>query len=65
MTRFCGEAILLPLKLLSETALKEKKFPDIWKLPNVGPVHKKEEKICYKTIVLSAYFLLSAKYLKE
>ena len=39
-----GESIALPLKLLFETALKEKKFPDIWKLANVVPVHKKEEK---------------------
>ena len=39
-----SESIALPLKLLFETALKEKKFPDIWKLANVVPVHKKEEK---------------------
>ena len=30
--------------LLSETALKEKKIPDIWEKANVFPVHKKEEK---------------------
>ena len=36
--------IALTLKLLFETKLKEKKFPDIWKLANVVPVHKKEEK---------------------
>ena len=44
MIQICGESIALPLKLLFETALKEKKFPDIWKLANVVPVHKKEEK---------------------
>ena len=39
------ENLLLCLysKLLFEIALKEKKFPDIWKLGNVVPVHKKEE----------------------
>ena len=31
------------LKLLFEAKLKEKKFPDIRKLANVVPVHKKEE----------------------
>ena len=36
--------IALTLKLLFETKLKEKKFPDIWKLANVVPIHKKEEK---------------------
>ena len=44
MIQICGESIALPLKLLFETALKEKKFPDIWKLANAVPVHKKEEK---------------------
>ena len=44
MIQICGESIAFPLKLLFETALKEKKFPDIWKLANVVPVHKKEEK---------------------
>ena len=28
------------------TALKEKKFLDIWKLANVVPVRRKEEEIC-------------------
>ena len=44
MIQICGESIALPLKLIFETALKEKKFPDIWKIANVVPVHKKEEK---------------------
>ena len=48
MMQICGEPVALPLKLLFETALKEKKFPDIWKLANVFPVHKKEEKNLFK-----------------
>ena len=48
MIQICGEYIALPLKLLSETALKEKKFADMWKLANVVPVHKKEEKSLLK-----------------
>ena len=46
MIQICGGSIALPLKLLCETALKEKTFPDIWKLANIVPVHKKEEKKC-------------------
>ena len=46
MIQICGGSIALPLKLLFETALKEKTFPDIWKLANIVPVHKKEEKKC-------------------
>ena len=44
MIQICGESVALLLKILSEKALKEKKFPDIWKLGHVVPVHKKEEK---------------------
>ena len=59
MIQICGESIALPLKLLFETALKEKKFPDIWKLANMVPVHKKEEKTLlqnYCPISLSPIF---------
>ena len=42
--QICDESIALPLKLLFERALKEKKFPDIWKLVNVVPVYRKEDK---------------------
>ena len=47
-----SESIALPLKLLFEIALKEKKFPDIWKIANAVPVQ-------------TVYLLSSAKYLKE
>ena len=55
----------LSLMLAFETllALKEKKFPDIWKKANVVPVNKKENNLL-KTIVLLSYSLFSAKYLK-
>ena len=42
--KFVANLLLLLLKLLFETALKEKKFPDICKLVNVIPIHNKEEK---------------------
>ena len=44
--KFVANLLLLLLKLLFETALKEKKFPDMCKLVNVIPVHNKEEKNC-------------------
>ena len=47
-----SESIALPLKLLFEIALKDKKFPDIWKIANAVPVQ-------------AVYLLSSAKYLKE
>ena len=61
MIQICGESIPLPLKLLFEVVLKEKKCPDIWKLANVVRVHKKEEKKIVKK--LSPYQLTS--YLQQ
>ena len=43
MIQVCGDPIALPLMLVFETALKEKKIPDGWKKANVVPVHKKKE----------------------
>ena len=44
MIQFCGNANALPLILVFETALKEKKFPDIRKKTNaVLPIKKKKE----------------------
>ena len=47
--KICDESIAL-LNLLFEAALKERKSPDIWKLPNLVPVYKKEEKRTDKKI---------------
>ena len=44
MIQICGDPIVLPIMLAFETALKEKKFSNIWKKANVVPVHKKGEK---------------------
>ena len=43
MIQICVDPIALPLMLIFEMTLKEKKFPDIQKKANVVPVHKKEE----------------------
>ena len=61
MIQICSESIPLPLKLLFETTLKEKKIPDIWKLANVVPVCKKEESNLLKK--LSSYQFTS--YLQQ
>ena len=45
--------------LVFETALKQEKFPVIWKKANVAPVHKKEEQNLlkdYRPISLPAIF---------
>ena len=54
MIQICGDPIALRLMLVFETALKEKKFPYIWKKVNLFPVHKKRKEFIKKTIV--SYF---------
>ena len=56
MMQIYGESIALAFKLLFETALKEKTFPDIRKIANVVPVHKTRKKIVKK---LSYYRFIS------
>ena len=43
MIQICGESIALTFKLLFETALKEKTFPDIWKLANSSCSQKRKK----------------------
>ena len=48
MIKICGESITVPLKIIFEQMLKEKKFPELWKKANTVPVHKKEGKSLIK-----------------
>ena len=41
----CGSSIIKPLQLLFNNCVKQGVYPNIWKLDNVLPVHKKK-KIC-------------------
>ena len=43
MIQVCGDPIVLPLMLVFETTLKEKKILDRWKKANVVPAHKRKE----------------------
>ena len=44
MIKICGESITVPLKIIFEQSLKERKFPELWKKANIIPAHKKEDK---------------------
>ena len=44
MIKICGESITVPLKIIFEQSLKEKKFPEVWKKANIVPVLKKRTK---------------------
>ena len=48
MIQICNEVITISLKLIFDQSLKKWKFPEIWKVANVVPVHKKEDKSLVK-----------------
>ena len=48
MIQICGDSIILPLKMIFESAIRLNHFPDSWKKGNIIPVHKKESKILVK-----------------
>ena len=48
MIQICKEVITITLKLIFDQSLKEGKCPEIWKVANVVPVRKKEDKCLVK-----------------
>ena len=44
MLLLCDDSVVLPLKLIFQNILDKSIYPDLWKLANVTPIHKKEDK---------------------
>ena len=44
MLLLCDESVVLPLKIIFQNILNESVYPDVWKLANVTPIHKKDDK---------------------
>ena len=44
MLLLCDNSVVLPLKIIFQNILDESIYPNIWKLANVTPIHKKEDK---------------------
>ena len=44
MLLLCDDSVVPPLKIIFQNILDESIYPDIWKLANVTPIHKKEDK---------------------
>ena len=44
MLLLCDDSVVLPLKLIFQNILKSSKHPDIWKVANVTPIFKKDDK---------------------
>ena len=44
MLLLCDETVVLPLKIIFSNILNSAVFPDMWKLANVTPIYRKEDK---------------------
>ena len=44
MLLLCDKSVVLPLKIIYQNILAYSVYPDIWKLANVTPIFKKEDK---------------------
>ena len=44
MLLLCGDTAAIPLKILFNNILSSGVYPNIWKLANVAPIHKKNDK---------------------
>ena len=44
MLLLCDKSVVLPLKIIFENILKNSVYPDMWKLANVTPIFKKNDK---------------------
>ena len=48
MLQLCGNSICKPLELIFQQAMESGSFPSEWKKGNVVPIHKKDDKQCFK-----------------
>ena len=44
MLQLCDESVVLPMKIIFENILQSSVYPDMWKIANVTPIHKKNDK---------------------
>ena len=61
MIQLCGDSIALPLAQIFKTSLSQGVFPDLWKMVNIIPVHKKEAKYLVKNYRPISLFPIFAK----
>ena len=44
MIKICDSSIVAPLEITFDTCIRERTFPEKWKMSNICPIHKKESK---------------------
>ena len=65
MINICGEAITVPLKIIFEQSLIERKFPELWKKADIVPVNKKEDKNLIKNFCPVSLLPIFSKIYEE
>ena len=65
MINICGEAITVPLKIILEQSLIERKFPELWKKADIVPVNKKEDKNLIKNFCPVSLLPIFSKIYEE
>ena len=61
MIQLCGDSITLPLTLIFKCSPRNGTFPDTWKMANIIPVRKKEEKNIVKNYRPISFLPIFAK----
>ena len=48
MIRLCSDGLYKPLKIIFSNIIETGEYPDLWKIANVTPIHKKKDKQVHK-----------------
>ena len=65
MLLLCDETVTLPLRIIYSNILKTGTYPDTWKVANVTPVFKKQNKQLIKNYRPISLLLICGKILEK
>ena len=65
MLLICDKSVVLPLDVIFKNILSSSVYPDMWKLANVTPIFKKENKQLVKIIDQFLFYQYAVKYWKN
>ena len=65
MLKLYDKSIVKPLSIIFKNCNFKKTFPNIWKKPNVAPIHKKGEKDLIKNYFAVSLLPIFGKYFER
>ena len=65
MIKLCDNTIVLPLRLIYEKCLATGTYPQIWKMANILPIHKKESRQIEKNYCSISLLPICGKILEK